>query len=252
MKKKSLISERSGSERITLSDDDLDHGIQTEKNEKTPTFFPCPTPTPSKNLFPQPASVTPDWNVAPTFDRHGTSSRWPGSSPNTTSPSLSARERWKEEKRGSISIEIPCDSAGGQATTPKSSDSGRSATSSGSTSSRRKRPPSLESIAKTPQFSNGTANVSQIAKYLATFVPNLVLRHHLANPAPCVEPVCENLDSACILFCDIGGFSALTNQHKMIDGGFEKVASLISQYFTSLTRLILAHDGGECFSKYCL
>lgn len=78
---------------------------------------------------------------------------------------------------------------------------------------------------------------------LASYVPRLILKRILADPAPIEAPVAERLQAA-VLFADISGFTALTERvAERGPLGVEAIADLLNEYFGQLIEIVHAYGG---------
>jgi len=78
---------------------------------------------------------------------------------------------------------------------------------------------------------------------LASYLPPLIVRRFMANPAPLTTPVSERLTAA-VLFADISGFTALAERlaHQG-PAGAEELSRLLNQYFSQIIDTIYAGQG---------
>jgi len=78
---------------------------------------------------------------------------------------------------------------------------------------------------------------------LSRYIPALIARQLNHSPAPLQHPLAEQFDAA-VLFVDISGFTALTEQlAQRGPAGAEELSRLLNAFFTQLTDLIFAHGG---------
>lgn len=78
---------------------------------------------------------------------------------------------------------------------------------------------------------------------LASYVPSLILRRANRNPSALTEPVVEKL-TAGILFADVAGFTALTEQLAAQGAaGAEDLTRLLNDYFGQIIDLVIAYGG---------
>jgi class 3 adenylate cyclase/tetratricopeptide (TPR) repeat protein len=85
--------------------------------------------------------------------------------------------------------------------------------------------------------------MTSLLETLSGYVPALILRRLVANPAPITEPSAERFLAA-VLFADIAGFTELTEtlaQRGPV--GAEELSRLLNDYFGQLVDLIIAHGG---------
>jgi len=78
---------------------------------------------------------------------------------------------------------------------------------------------------------------------LASYVPPLITRRFIANPAPLTTPVSDSFPAA-VLFADISGFTALSEklaQHGPV--GAEELTHALNDYFGQLIAIVTAHGG---------
>src|SRR4051812_22658291 len=78
---------------------------------------------------------------------------------------------------------------------------------------------------------------------LASYVPSLILRAVEKDSALRVEPGAATFPAA-VLFCDITGFTALTERlGQSGPAGAEEMTSILNAYFEPLVALVHAHGG---------
>lgn len=78
---------------------------------------------------------------------------------------------------------------------------------------------------------------------LASYVPKLIARRLAADPSPITAPDSERFPAA-VLFADISGFTALTEQlARRGPVGAEELTQLLNAYFGQLIDLVTAHGG---------
>jgi class 3 adenylate cyclase len=85
--------------------------------------------------------------------------------------------------------------------------------------------------------------VSSAAESLAIYVPNRVLRHCAVIASEQLAPTQENC-SAATMFCDISGFTDLTQ--RLVDKGpegLEELTGILNSYFRDLFSLVHQHGG---------
>ena len=79
---------------------------------------------------------------------------------------------------------------------------------------------------------------------LASYVPQVVVRHLLDDPdAP--TPSRKTLETVC-LFCDVSGFTRLTERLAITGEGAEGLKKTLNSYFGQLNRIVAGH-GGDIF-----
>ena len=79
---------------------------------------------------------------------------------------------------------------------------------------------------------------------LASYVPQVVVRHLLDSPdAP--TPSRKTLETVC-LFCDVSGFTRLTERLAITGEGAEGLKKTLNSYFGQLNRIVAGH-GGDIF-----
>ena len=77
----------------------------------------------------------------------------------------------------------------------------------------------------------------------ASYVPRLIKKRVLADPAPIEAPVAENFD-AVVLFADISGFTLLTERlAKRGPTGVETLARILNEYFGQLIDIVHEYGG---------
>lgn len=82
-----------------------------------------------------------------------------------------------------------------------------------------------------------------LLEILASYVPALIVRRTLLNSSPITAPELESFPAA-VLFADISGFTALTEQLAQRGlAGIEELTSIINAYFEQLIALITAYGG---------
>ena len=82
-----------------------------------------------------------------------------------------------------------------------------------------------------------------LLKTLSSYVPNIVLREFVANPAEMKLPFSTHFP-ACVLFADISGFTPLCEAcAKKGSHGVEVLTSHLNEYFGRMINLILNHGG---------
>jgi class 3 adenylate cyclase/tetratricopeptide (TPR) repeat protein len=87
-----------------------------------------------------------------------------------------------------------------------------------------------------------------LTELLASYVPKLIQKRVIANPAPIESPVAEDLQAA-ILFADISGFTLLTERMaEKGPTGVESLARILNEYFGQLIDII--HDYGGDVVKF--
>lgn len=87
-----------------------------------------------------------------------------------------------------------------------------------------------------------------LTELLASYVPKLIQKRVIANPAPIDAPVTEELQAA-ILFADISGFTLLTERMaEKGPTGVETLARILNEYFGQLIDII--HDYGGDVVKF--
>ena len=85
--------------------------------------------------------------------------------------------------------------------------------------------------------------MDNLVETLTSYIPSLVAYRLVQDPAPITEPAAERF-SAAVLFADISGFTAITEQMgRSGPGGIENLSRLLNDYFGRLTELIFAHGG---------
>lgn len=78
---------------------------------------------------------------------------------------------------------------------------------------------------------------------LANYVPQLIMRRLARDPTPLTEPFAESFPAA-VLFADITGFTALTDQlAKQTSTGAEELTYLLNVYFEEIIELFTVHGG---------
>ena len=76
---------------------------------------------------------------------------------------------------------------------------------------------------------------------LASYVPQVVVRHLLDSPdAP--TPSRKTLETVC-LFCDVSGFTRLTERLAENGEGAEGLKKTLNSYFGQLNRIVAGHGG---------
>ena len=82
-----------------------------------------------------------------------------------------------------------------------------------------------------------------LTELLASYVPKLIQKRVIANPAPIESPVAEELQAA-ILFADISGFTLLTERMaEKGPTGVETLARILNEYFGQLIDIIHEYGG---------
>lgn len=82
-----------------------------------------------------------------------------------------------------------------------------------------------------------------LVETFASYVPDLILKRVLHDPAPITSPVSESF-SAAVLFADISGFTEVTTLlSQRGPAGAERLANLLNTYFGRLIDLILENGG---------
>ncbi|TAK14545.1 MAG: adenylate/guanylate cyclase domain-containing protein [Anaerolineae bacterium] len=82
-----------------------------------------------------------------------------------------------------------------------------------------------------------------LVETFASYVPDLILKRVLADPAPITSPVSESFQAA-VLFADISGFTEVTTVlSQRGPAGAETLANLLNNYFGKLIDIILANGG---------
>jgi class 3 adenylate cyclase/tetratricopeptide (TPR) repeat protein len=85
--------------------------------------------------------------------------------------------------------------------------------------------------------------MSTLSEILAGYVPALILRRFASDPSPLETPEMERFPAA-MLFADIAGFTALTEQLAQRGPvGAEQLSDLLNAYFEQLTGLVMSHGG---------
>jgi predicted ATPase/class 3 adenylate cyclase len=85
--------------------------------------------------------------------------------------------------------------------------------------------------------------MSAFIETLASYVPGLIINRLAANPVPISTPISEHF-SATVLFADISGFTALTEQlAQQGPAGAEVLTRELNTYFGRLIDLITLHGG---------
>jgi class 3 adenylate cyclase/tetratricopeptide (TPR) repeat protein len=85
--------------------------------------------------------------------------------------------------------------------------------------------------------------VSDLINTLASYVPDLIARRLATDPTPINNPITERFPAA-VLFADISGFTALTEQMAQRGpGGAEELTLLLNGYFGQLIKLITSYGG---------
>src|SRR5208282_1137288 len=74
------------------------------------------------------------------------------------------------------------------------------------------------------------------------FVPNHLIRRHLADPTPPVEPRADYL-SGVILMADVMGYTALTERYSQRAAGIEQLKQVLDDFLGRLNEIILEHGG---------
>ena len=78
---------------------------------------------------------------------------------------------------------------------------------------------------------------------LVSYVPGMLARRLAEHPEPLEEPFVERFQAA-VLFADISGFTALTEQLALQGpDGAEAISQILNQYFSQLIETIYAYDG---------
>src|SRR6476659_6414990 len=94
-----------------------------------------------------------------------------------------------------------------------------------------------------PTASQGDPGMASAIETLNSYVPRLVTRRLAADPAPLAGPVSDHLPAA-MLFADISGFTAMTEQLlQQGPQGLEQITEILNSYFGRLIALIGAHGG---------
>lgn len=82
-----------------------------------------------------------------------------------------------------------------------------------------------------------------LTELLASYVPKLIQKRVIANPAPIEAPVAENLQAA-VLFADISGFTLLTERMaERGPTGVETLARILNEYFGQLIDIVHEYGG---------
>ena len=82
-----------------------------------------------------------------------------------------------------------------------------------------------------------------LAEVLASYVPKLIQKRVIADPAPIESPVSEEIQAA-ILFADISGFTRLTEQlAEKGPAGVETIANILNEYFGKLINIVHNYGG---------
>ncbi len=85
--------------------------------------------------------------------------------------------------------------------------------------------------------------MSDLIETLASYVPTLITRRLAVDPTPISQPVSERFLAA-VLFADISGFTALTEQLAQRGPvGAEELTNLLNAYFDELIDLIAGYGG---------
>lgn len=85
--------------------------------------------------------------------------------------------------------------------------------------------------------------MSDLINTLASYIPDLITRRLATDPTPISDPSSERLHAA-VLFADISGFTALTEQMAQRGpGGAEELTLLLNGYFSQLIKLITSYGG---------
>ena len=85
--------------------------------------------------------------------------------------------------------------------------------------------------------------MSEIIETLASYVPTLITRRLAIDPTRISEPASERFPAA-VLFADISGFTALTEQlARGGPAGAEELTHLLNAYFDQLIDLIAGYGG---------
>src|SRR5262249_47913109 len=78
---------------------------------------------------------------------------------------------------------------------------------------------------------------------IASYLPALIVRRLVADPAPIPLPTAEEHQAA-VLFADISGFTALTERlAAQGSAGAEQLTHLLNTYFGQLIDIVTAHGG---------
>jgi class 3 adenylate cyclase/tetratricopeptide (TPR) repeat protein len=82
-----------------------------------------------------------------------------------------------------------------------------------------------------------------LTEVFASYVPRLIKKRVLADPAPIESPVAEDFD-AVVLFADISGFTLLTERlAKRGPTGVETIARILNEYFGQLIDIVHEYGG---------
>lgn len=82
-----------------------------------------------------------------------------------------------------------------------------------------------------------------LTEVFASYVPRLIKRRVLADPAPIEAPVAEDFE-AVVLFADISGFTLLAERlAKRGPSGVETLASILNEYFGQLIDIVHEYGG---------
>lgn len=83
----------------------------------------------------------------------------------------------------------------------------------------------------------------ELIRILQSYVPPVVVRRILKDPAPSTKPSADRF-SAAVLFADITNFTALSERLSALNlGGAEELASILNRSFDHLITVIHEHGG---------
>lgn len=80
---------------------------------------------------------------------------------------------------------------------------------------------------------------------LASYLPNLIVQHLIEEDGKIEVPYRQTLETVC-MFCDVSGFTALSEAMARNGKGAEGLAKHLNSYFSQMVRII-ASEGGDVF-----
>src|SRR6185503_5844699 len=84
---------------------------------------------------------------------------------------------------------------------------------------------------------------SALTELLASYVPKLIQKRVAQNPIPIDSPLAKDFQAA-VMFADISGFTALTEQlAERGTAGVETLARILNDYFGQLIDLVYEYGG---------